>query len=109
MIHGGGQRYVAGIKDLALAQQHVTLFEIESGGADETAFGNGFQRRDEGTIALGMLLNENGIRPFWHRSAGEDAHSFPIAEAIREALASGTSPTICSLVGRSRILSAFTA
>ena len=63
--------------------------EVEAGGADELADLHAAGEADEGAVALGVLLDGDGVRTLGHDAAGEDADGLAGGERAGEGVAGG--------------------
>src|SRR3954447_8737931 len=79
----------AGPQDRAGLEAGPPGGEVEAGGADELADLHAAGEADEGSVALGVLLDGDGVRTLGHDAAGEDADGLAGGERAGEGVAGG--------------------
>ncbi len=80
MIHPGSEREVALGDTASLAQEHVTLAEIDAGGADVPTGDRGFLDHDPLAGGDRVLLDHDGVRATGNDAAGEDPYGLAGAD-----------------------------
>ena len=89
MPHRRGERDFARPEPSPGGEQRVAFTEVETTRADVAGLRRAFAHDDMGAVALGVLLDDDGIGAVGHRRAGEDAHRLALADAAGEGMARG--------------------
>ena len=86
MAHGGGEHEGGRVEAPAGGEQHLALGEVDAPAAHVRALLDAFADENRVAVALGVLLDDDGVGALRQRRTREDAHGLAAAEGAGEAL-----------------------